>query len=70
MTERDSFRIIYTADDEMPDCLNCDRCDLNYDCSKYCGASRGWNGYRRTEYCTDEEIKALASYFKESCDRK
>lgn len=41
--------IIYTADDEMPDCLMCDKCDGNYDCSKFCGPEYGWAGYRRTE---------------------
>ena len=50
----------------MPDCLNCDRCDSNYDCSRYCGAPRGWNGYRRTEYFTDQEIAAVGNYFKEN----
>ena len=70
MAERNGYRIIYTADDEMPDCLNCDRCDSKYDCSRYCGAPRGWNGYRRTEYFTDKEIEAVANYFKENCDGK
>ena len=41
--------IIYTADDEMPDCLSCDKCDCNFDCSKFCGPEYGWAGYRRIE---------------------
>ena len=42
--------IVYTADDEMPDCLQCDGCCNDYyDCSKFCGAEYGWSGYRRTE---------------------
>ena len=41
--------IVYTADDEMPDCLRCDRCDTDYDCSKRCGAQCGWAGYQHTE---------------------
>ena len=41
--------VVYTADDEMPDCLQCDLCCNDYDCSKFCGAEYGWSGYRRTE---------------------
>lgn len=42
--------IIYTADDEMPDCLQCDRCTSDFDCCEYCGAEHGWWGYKRTQY--------------------
>lgn len=42
--------IIFTADDEMPDCLMCDHCDDDCDCSKFCGAEYGWAGYKRTEW--------------------
>ena len=49
MAERNGISVTYTADDEMPDCLNCDNCDSEYDCSKFCGAEHGWFGYRRTE---------------------
>ena len=66
MVERNGCRIIYTAEDEMPDCLNCDKCDSNYDCSKYCGAPRGWSGYRRTEYVNQNDLKNIANYFKEN----
>ena len=65
MAERNGFSIIYTVDDEEPHCLNCDRCDSKYDCCRYCGALKGWSGYRRTEYFTDREIEAVANYFKE-----
>lgn len=49
MPERVGRFIIYTADDEMPDCMCCDRCDDDFDCSEFCGSPHGWNGYRRTE---------------------
>ena len=42
--------IIYTADDEEPECGKCDHnCD-GFNCSKYCGPEHGWNGYCRTEF--------------------
>ena len=41
--------IEYTADDEMPDCCQCDHiCDNKFNCEKCCGPERGWWGYRRT----------------------
>lgn len=43
--------IEYTANDEMPDCGNCDHfygAD-GFMCEEYCGAKHGWNGYIRTE---------------------
>lgn len=43
-------RIIFTADDEMPDCLSCDHCDDDCDNGKFCGPAYGWAGYRRTEW--------------------
>lgn len=49
MAERFGELVIYTADDEIPDCLNCDNCDKDLDCSRYCGAEHGWVCYRRTE---------------------
>lgn len=50
MAELDGRFVVYTADDEMPDCLQCDRCCNDYyDCSKSCGSEYGWVGYRRTE---------------------
>lgn len=63
-TENDTKKItltIYNADDEFPDCMECDFCccanvykDHNgkyHDrCCEECGAENGWNLYRRTEY--------------------
>lgn len=41
--------IIYTADDEEPNCNRYDHCcDEDY-CLKQCGAEHGWNGYERIE---------------------
>lgn len=49
MAERLGHYIIYSADDEMPDCISCDHFGDNFDCSKLCGAEHGWYGYGRTE---------------------
>ena len=49
--------IVYTADDEMPDCLSCDKCDGDYNCSKFCGPEYGWAGYRRTERMGSEDME-------------
>lgn len=49
-------RVIYTADEEEPDCGQCDNCDGSIlDCSKFCGPEHGWHGYQKTEYVDDEE---------------
>ena len=40
--------IVYTADDETPDCLSCDRCDY-CDNGNFCGPEYGWARYKRTE---------------------
>lgn len=40
----------YTADDENPDCIRCDHCCDDYNCSDLCGPEHGWYGYMRTEY--------------------
>ena len=40
--------IVFTADDEMPDCLACDYCDYCDD-GKFCGPEYGWTRYKRTE---------------------
>ena len=40
--------IVFTADDEMPDCMECDLCDY-CDNGKYCGPEYGWARYKRTE---------------------
>lgn len=46
-----SHRIIYTADDEMPDCMECDRCDQPCEiCCQSCGAEHGWALYQRSYY--------------------
>lgn len=47
--------IIYTVDDEEPDCNRCDYCDEDdYYCIKRCFAEHGWNGYERSECVSDE----------------
>jgi len=56
-------RIMYTADDEEPDCMNCDRMPectggvIEITCGEHkkdpdfhCGSDWGWNDYQRTEY--------------------
>lgn len=47
-----SDKVVYTADDEEPDCGQCDNCDLDgeYFCVKSCGPEHGWYGYQRTEW--------------------
>lgn len=47
-------KIIYTADDEMPNCLDCDSCTSGYGCPA-CGPEYGWNGYKRTEWLKSDE---------------
>ena len=49
-------RVIYTADEEEPDCGRCDHIsDSDKWCMKYCGGANSWHGYQRTEYVDDEE---------------
>lgn len=49
--------IEYTADDEMPNCNQCDHVfDDKFNCEKFCGAEHGWWGYRRTERMGLEEF--------------
>lgn len=50
-------KVVYTADDEEPDCGRCDNCDLDseYFCANSCGPEHGWYGYERTKYIDDEE---------------
>jgi hypothetical protein len=55
MAERIGRFVIYSADDEMPDCMCCDRCDSDFDCCNDCGPEYGWCGYRRTEVMGDME---------------
>lgn len=40
--------LIFSADDEMPNCISCDHFGDNFDCDKTCGAKHGWYGYKRT----------------------
>lgn len=43
--------IVYTAENEMPDCGKCDHfdgCD-GFKCEQWCGPEHGWFGYIRTE---------------------
>lgn len=40
--------VIYTADDEEPDCLMCDHCQSSDLCGE-CGPEHGWHYYRREE---------------------
>ena len=40
--------VIYTADDEEPDCMTCDHCEGSVLCSE-CGPEHGWHYYRREE---------------------
>ena len=43
-------QIEFTADDEDPDCMNCDHCEnatYNF-CMNNCGPEYGWSGYKRT----------------------
>ena len=62
-------RIIYTADDEEPDC---GRCDHVYDsdnlCINYCGPEHGWARYVRTDLVmTDRERRANGSTMESVC---
>lgn len=40
--------VIYTADDEEPDCLMCDNCQSSDLCSE-CGSEHWWHYYEREE---------------------
>ena len=52
--ERNGKYIIFTADDEMPDCMACDLCDS---CNgKYCGPEYGWAKYKRTERVEKNDV--------------
>ena len=48
--------VIYTADDEEPNCIMCDRGDGSVLC-KECGPKYGWHYYRREEQ--DSETSKL-----------
>ena len=51
-------RIIFTADDEMPDCLSCDHCDY-CDNGKCCGPEYGWARYERTERIERNDLQGI-----------
>lgn len=52
--KREKDQVIYTADDEMPDCIQCDNCDQSATfCCNSCGAEHGWFSYRRTAILSD-----------------
>ena len=53
MAEFYGRRIVYTADNEMSDCLRCDNCDKDFNCEKFCGANHGRYGYKRTVWIDD-----------------
>lgn len=55
----------YTAEDEMPDCGECDHiCDA-FDCRKLCGPKHGWAGYRRTEVIRQDTVPVIRINKKE-----
>lgn len=41
--------VIYTADDEEPNCNRCDHIECGYPCIHRCGPEHGWYGYKRSE---------------------
>ena len=49
-------RIIFTADDEDPDCMECDNVDMPTEfCGSTCGPEYGWCGYKRTCWLRGKE---------------
>lgn len=48
--------VIYTADDEEPDCMMCDHCQSSDLCSE-CGPEHWWHYYERKE--RDSEMSRL-----------
>ena len=45
----DSIVIVYTADEEEPNCARCCHFGDNFDCAQYCGSEHSWFGYIRKE---------------------
>lgn len=45
MEIRDDY-IVLNADDEYPNCMQCNNCFDDYSCEK-CGAKYGWANYER-----------------------
>ena len=48
--------VIYTADDEEPDCIMCDHCQSSDICGE-CGPEHWWHYYEREE--RDSEMSRL-----------
>jgi len=46
----DTYKIIFDADTEEPDCCRCDNCCKNDQACEKCGPEYGWYHYERTEY--------------------
>lgn len=44
-----SVLLIHTAEDEDPDCNECDHACDNFDCNGSCRPEHGWYGYSRAE---------------------
>lgn len=50
MTNTIDDEMIYTADDEEPQCQKCDNLNApDAFCINTCGGGHGWYGYQRTE---------------------
>lgn len=47
--------IIYTVNDEEPNCDRCDHCLDDYFCITQCFEENNWIGYERTELLEVEE---------------
>jgi len=46
---RNPYIVVYTADDEEPNCGRCDHiCSPEAFCEKFCGPEHGWNRYERS----------------------
>lgn len=50
--------IEYTANDEMPECGQCDHFDGSdgFKCEEWCGPEHGWFGYMRTEIIKNKKV--------------
>lgn len=49
-------KIVYTADDEEPNCGRCDHLvDNDKLCIEHCSGANSWYGYQRTEYLEDDK---------------
>ena len=63
--------VIYTADDEEPNCIMCDRGDGSDLCSE-CGPEHGWHYYRREEQNSEMSklVRALENLGFEKSKRR